>query len=117
MVIDWGSILQAVLIAALPPLVAAIVRYLWARAAEVWQDLENSKPELAWVLREAARFGVQAAEQMGISGQIEDKKQFAIQYAEKWLQTQGVEIDLDLVDAAIEAAVIELFPKEIEKAN
>jgi biotin operon repressor len=48
---------------------------------------------------------VDAAEQAGINTIIEDKKKYALDLAEKFLAAQGIVVDLDIVAAAIEAAV------------
>ena len=40
---------------------------------------------------------------------IKDKKVYAFDIAERWLELHGIKIDLDLIDAAIEAAVYEKF--------
>jgi len=60
-------------------------------------------------LEEAAVFAVMAAEQAGAAELIKDKKVYAFDIAERWLELRGIKIDLDLIDAAIEAAVYEKF--------
>lgn len=54
-----------------------------------------------------ARMAVLAAEQLGITGAIDDKKSYAITVAERMLAERGIKVDLDALDAAIEAAVAE----------
>jgi len=61
------------------------------------------------LIEEAAVFAVQAAEQAGAAELIKDKKEYAIQIAEAWLEANHITTDIDLIDAAIEKAVLELF--------
>jgi hypothetical protein len=59
----------------------------------------------------AAAIAVKAAEQAGGVELAEEKKAYAIKFVEDWLASMGLNIDLDLVDAAIEAAVFSEFNK------
>jgi hypothetical protein len=102
-----GAVLQAVLIAVIPTLAAAAFKWLWAKASTVWAELSERYPTVTDLLRDAARVAVQAAEQQGAAGLITDKKKYALEIAEKWLAEHGVVLDLDLVSAAIEAAVFD----------
>jgi hypothetical protein len=52
---------------------------------------------------------VDAAEQAGLANIITDKKNYAINAAEKMLEEKGLYVDLDVIDAQIEAA---LFAKK-----
>lgn len=104
-----SSVLQAVLIVLLPPLVAAAVKWLLARAAMAMESVRISRPELAELIEKAADFAVKAAEQAGIAELIEDKKKYALEVAEKWLESYKVTVDLELLSAAIEKSVLELF--------
>ena len=45
----------------------------------------------------------------GAAELIKDKKEYAIQIAEAWLAANHITTDIDLIDAAIEKAVLELF--------
>lgn len=115
---DWNSILsgvlQAVLIAAIPPLVAAGVQWLLAKAKLALAKVAESKPGIMEMLEFAAEFAVKAAEQAQLGKLIEDKKAYAVGVAEKWLETKGLQVDLDLIEAAIEKAVLEIFNAEVE---
>lgn len=111
---DWMPILskvvEAILIATLPPLAVALVSYVFGLAKKAWLDFKLSNPTIAEYVELAAEFAVKAAEQAGAAGLIADKKKYAIQIAESWLTAHNVTIDIDLIDAAIEKAVLELFP-------
>lgn len=56
---------------------------------------------------DVARMAVLAAEQLGLTGVIDDKKSYAITVAERMLAERGIKVDIDALDAAIEAAVAE----------
>lgn len=112
---DWmgllSKVLETVLVVAVPPLVVALLGLVIAKIRTEWQRLAAEKPELAYYLEMAADVAVGAAEQMGLKNMIKDKKLFAIAYAEKWLAANGLTVDLDLIEGAIEAAVIKAdFP-------
>lgn len=113
---DWNailsSVLQAVLIVLLPPLVVAAVKWILAQANLLVARVREWQPDLVDMVEQAANFAVKAAEQAGIGGLAEDKKKYALEVAEKWLAAKGWPIDLDLIDAAIEKAVLELFNTE-----
>ena len=64
-----------------------------------------------WMLDEAVRVAVLAAEQANLAGFIEDKKVYAMDVAEKWLAERGFKIDLGVLADRIEAAVMEEFNK------
>jgi len=104
-----SKVLEAILIAILPPLVAFLVSVGLAYAKRVWGDLKQRYPTVTELIEEAAVFAVQAAEQAGAAELIKDKKEYAIQIAEAWLAANHITTDLHLIDAAIEKAVLELF--------
>ena len=104
-----SKVIEAILIAILPPRVAFLVSIGLAYAKRVWGDLKQRYPTVTELVEEAAKFAVQAAEQAGAAELIEDKKAYAIKIAEAWLEANHITTDLDLIDAAIEKAVLELF--------
>lgn len=56
-------------------------------------------------LHQVVSVAVMAAEQLGLSGAIEDKKQSAINAASAMLESMGIQVTAEELDAAIEAAV------------
>jgi hypothetical protein len=114
MELDFSTILQAILLAVISAVVPSLVRWLQAQAAHNLAMARSFQPELTDWLTECADFAVKAAEQTGLSGMIEDKKQYALSVAEAWLDAKGIPIDLHLLDAAIEKAVLENFPHDGE---
>jgi hypothetical protein len=65
------------------------------------------------LLLSMAEEAVHAAEQIGLSEMIEDvgeeKKKFAMNYIQRMLEARQIEIDVNEIDAAIEAAVNRAF--------
>ena len=75
-------------------------------------ELEEKKPMLWAYLDKAVEVGVAAAEKAGAVGYIENKKQYAFQIAQQWMDEHGWdEVNVDLLEAAIEAEVLKQFPK------
>ena len=74
-------------------------------------EIKNAKPQLFWYLEKAAEISVAAAEKMNLSEFISDKKQYAIEIAQSYLDAHGwSEVDIDLLEAAIESEVLKQFP-------
>lgn len=96
----------------LPVVVSALAAYLIAQAKLLWARAKNAQPDLADTLEWAARTAVFAAEQAGAAALIEDKKNYALDVAQMWLKSKGLPIDLDMIDAAIEAAVYSEINKD-----
>jgi uncharacterized membrane protein YfbV (UPF0208 family) len=116
---DWmpiiSAVLQAVLVAILPPIAYALVKMALAWAGQLWADARLMQPTAADLIEQAAEFAVQAAEQAGAAKLIEDKKSYALEIAEAWIRKNtNIDIDLNLVAAAIEKSVGELFPHNVE---
>ena len=109
-----SKVIEAILIAILPPLAVVIVSAAVAYAKKLWGDLKLRYPSVTELIEEAAVFAVQAAEQAGAAELIKDKKEYAIQIAEAWLEANHITTDLHLIDAAIEKAVLELFNSDDE---
>lgn len=108
----WSEFLQSLLIAILPVLASMLVAVLGAQFKLLWAKAKSYNPDMTDMLEWAARIAVHAAEQAGAAELITDKKAYALDVAEKWLATKGLQIDLDLLDAAIEAAVYEEINKD-----
>jgi hypothetical protein len=115
MEIDWGNVLTALLLTIISTMVPATIKFLQAQATLQLAKAKDFQPNLTDWLEDCARFAVKAAEQGGLTGLIEDKKQYALSVAEAWLNAKGIEIDCHLLDAAIEKAVLDCFPHEDKK--
>lgn len=111
--IDWNvilsQVLQAVLIVVLPPLAVFVAKFLQAKAKALWAEAKSWSPSITQLIEQAARFAVIAAEQAGAAELIQDKKAYAVKIAGEWLLEHDIDINLVLVSAAIEKAVLEYF--------
>ena len=104
---------MGLLLAALPILAAYAIKALKAWGDKLLADLENNKPSLHWALEEAVEIAVRAAEKMEFSKFIDDKKAYAFEIVQLYLDNEGwEEIDVELIEAAIEAEVLKQFPKD-----
>jgi len=91
--------------AVLPVLAAALAGWLYSQARLAWQKFQNARPDTADAIQWAAEIAVRAAEQANMGGLIDDKKHYALQFAQRWLKLKKIPIDLEALDGAIEAAV------------
>ena len=91
--------------AVLPVLAAALAGWLYSQARLAWQKFQNARPDTADAIQWAAEIAVRAAEQANLGGLIDDKKHYALQFAQRWLELKKIPIDLEALDGAIEAAV------------
>ena len=97
---------------ALPIISGFVIAALRALVKKWLGELEASKPKLYWYLDEAASLAVAAAEKMNASEFIDEKKQYALEIMQSWLDAHGWdEVDIELLEAALEAEVLRQFPK------
>ena len=75
------------------------------------------QPDLTYEVMKVTRLAIAAAEQAGAANLINDKKKYALNIAEKWLSDAGIKIDLDLISAAIEAAVFAEFNRDKSESS
>lgn len=81
-------------------LVALIALLSWYVRQWLQQKLDAGQLD---IVTQVVGVAVRSAEQLGESN--EDKKRMAIRVAEEWLVTRGIRLDLNALDAAVEAAV------------
>lgn len=119
---DWVGILEKVIMLvvklAVPPLL------VWALSEfKRWRE-QQLDHDLYWRLDAIVRSAVAAAEQLGLTEQIEDvgevKLACAIDYVERALEAWGIPIDVDpcvdVILGMIEAEVNRQFPPAAETA-
>ncbi|MCK5601163.1 hypothetical protein KAR91_04785 [Candidatus Pacearchaeota archaeon] len=95
---------------ALPIIAGFVVALLKVWVAQMLQEFERRKPKLAAAIKEAVNLAVKAAEQANVAGFVKDKKQYAMDIAQNWLDSEGWdEVDIDILEAAVEAEVLKLF--------
>ena len=103
------SVLNAILMAALPALVVALIAAVIGFARKEWALFKAAQPVLADKVSFYVRIAVQAAEQAGLAGLVDDKKAYAIQVAIRWLAQVGLNgINVVLIEAEIERQVREM---------
>lgn len=104
-----SEFVQGLLLAFAPILASLIAAWVLAKTKAAWDSIKAERPDLAMILQTAATMAVRAAEQSKMSELITNKKAYALDIAEKWLLEKGITVDLALIDAAIEAAVLTEF--------
>lgn len=113
-----SKFLESFLLALAPVLASLFAAWLALQVKKVWAQLKEANPDVAYWLAEAAQMAVAAAEQSQLAGLISDKKAYALEIAEKYLkENYNVDIDLHLIEAAIEAEVLKNHVKFDEIAR
>ena len=111
----WNTV-QSLMFLAVPAFAVFAVGKLTQLGIELWREFKNDHPSIAWQIEQAADTAVKAAEQQGLTGQLlkfaMSKKEYALKIATEILKANGVKIDLLLIDAMIEAKVLDNFPKK-----
>lgn len=106
-----ATLAQSLLIIAIPIVVAGV--FMWSRqkAAEIKQNL--TKEQLS-MIEKGVQIAVKAAEQAGFSGFLKsgsEKKEYAIDAVQRYLDRAGVTIDVEEIVTLIEAEVNTQFTK------
>jgi hypothetical protein len=109
---DWMKVLsdfvQALLLAAAPFVAVDIYKFIKAKAEMAMAEAKAAQPDLVAYLEKFAAIAVKAAEQAHAPELFAEKKAYAFVVVEKLLAAKGFVIDIDAIDAAIEAAVADL---------
>lgn len=105
----WVDFAQALALQFGPLLAGALVAWALKEFGKLWLSFKNSRPDIAEQIASAARMAVLAAEQSGAAGYVENKKSYALKVASNWLAEKGLSVNIELISAAIEAAVFEEF--------
>ena len=113
---DWaeliGGLVQDVLVGVLTMLAGAATAYLVGLAKQAWAKAhETIGAEWSWALDEAVFMAVRAAEQLGLKDKVLVKKDWAVTKAQEILDARGIKVDVAIIEAAIEAAVLQEFNK------
>ena len=102
-----SELLQALVLAILPVVAGYAALYLKKKGEEVSANLSG---EARYALALVVKTAVFAAEQVYGNGAGAEKKAYAIEVVQKWVDTSGLKIDISLIEAAVEEAVLENFP-------
>jgi len=106
-----SKVIEQVLLAVLPVLAGAAAAYIIGLAKSAWTKARTLVgEEWVWLLDEGVQMAVRAAEQLEIAGLVKDKKEYAMAFVRNFLASHGINVDLEIISGAIEAAVIENFP-------
>lgn len=114
----WDIIEKVIVIAigvVLPPVLALLAVYANRVSAALVKRIEGEIGTQNFeLLKSMAQEAVHSAEQLGLTDMIENvgeqKKAYAMRYMQDMLASRGVQINLNEIDAAIEAAVNKTFP-------
>lgn len=101
-----ASVLNAILLAALPTLAVALTgaTLVWAR--KTWAEFRSTQPSVADLVAMYVRIGVEAAEQAGAAKSVANKKAYAMNVARLWLEKHGLgNVDIELISAEVERQV------------
>ena len=107
--VDWNVIAGEIMTQALRVLVPLFVAMIIKWAIEIYHLIKAQQPEWVPVLEYAAQLAVLAAEQIFGDGQGAEKKQYAIKTIQRILAENGIHIDLNVIEDAIEAEVWKWF--------
>lgn len=108
--------LQQVALDMLPVLAALTAAALIALTKKLWAQAKAEYPQATDQLEWAAGIAVKAAAQAGGVTLATEKKAYAVKFVQDWLLSKGLDIDVTLIDSAVEAAVYDEFHKPEVKA-
>ena len=109
-----ASVLNVILLAALPALAVAITGAVTAWARKTWAEFKSNEPTLAGQVAFYAQIAVEAAEQAGAAKLVSDKKTYALRIAQAWLEKNNLgHVDALLISAEIERQIFAM--KKAEK--
>lgn len=106
----FWKFLQLFLNAVIPPLIAVAATFIVALAKKLidkWTASLNL--DVLYIMQEAVRSAVLAAEQAHLKDLAVDKYQFAMEQAANWLASKNIKFDLEELSGLIEAAVMDEF--------
>lgn len=103
MEVNWNDIAGQVMTEVLRILVPVLVVLVLKWIVEIWKHLKEKHPELAELISYAAQLGYAAAEEYFRNREAtgEDKMVYAISRASDYLNTVGINIDVDVIRDAI----------------
>ena len=108
---DFLSVfLQKFLEIVIPVLASLLVGYIAVGIRKLVAEIKAKLSEQQLALAtEIVHEAVLAAEQVGLGDALIDKKDYALDLAEKWLASHGIKLDLKILDGLIESAVMDEF--------
>ena len=105
-----SELAQSVLLAIAPIIASALAAWLIGLAKGAWAKAQLAVGEnWSWVLNDGASIAVRAAQQLWVEN--EDKKNYAVATLQAYLNERGVKVNISIIEAAIEAAVLSEIKK------
>lgn len=102
---------QQLLVIALPILIGFGINWLKLKTDEVKQSVKDRLDDkYDWAIDKAVEYAVSAAEQTLTGGLA--KKEFAVKWAQDYLTSRGVKIDVAFLADIVEAQVHDKFNQE-----
>lgn len=103
------GLLTAMLVAGTPVLATYLVTFIGAKKAQLDAAIKKVEDDrFRTLLEEAVDLGVKAADQYLKSEDFAEKKKYAVEAAQGYLNTRGVKVDLVVIVAAVENRVRKL---------
>lgn len=109
-----SKLLEQLLMATVPVVAVFVVQLLLAKVGDAKASMAS---ENRWLIQFGVNMAVKAAEQVWGSGNGAQKKDHAIAAAESFLKSQGITLDVNALDAAIEAEVFSVFNSWLEEID
>lgn len=112
---DLFDVVMGILVPSLVVIIPILVQGLMAKGAQLWDDIQMSDPtRISEFLEKAAEFAVNVAEQLWETDQImsDERKQKALDAIQNYTSAHGYDVDLELLDNAIEATIRRLKNKD-----
>jgi uncharacterized lipoprotein YmbA len=115
---DWSKFSVDLVNAAMPVLVPMVVA-LFAAAIGVLINyfklisakIQTEKPDEWAIIDKVVKEAVKIAEQLNINGVVQNKMDFAVDYAQNQLDSMGVVLDVEDLKNKLEKAVYDEFTK------
>jgi uncharacterized membrane protein YhhN len=112
---DYNKIIESIILTAIPLVIPFILAAVFSWLKLGWAKLEANQTPATDFLFQAAHMAVTAAEQYSKTPEFADllmsKKQYALVIARQYLLENNIDLDVDLIEAAIESAVKEFINK------
>lgn len=103
---------QQLFLALLPFIAAPLAAWLFVKFRAAWAEFKNNQPDATFYLESVVRMAVLAAEKAELPGWAKGKRDYAFAIVEKMLAAKGLVVDIDVIYAAIEAAVYDEINRE-----
>ena len=117
--VDWSTVLGELITQFLRIMIPVGIALILKWAGELWLKMKAQVPEIAEVLNFACQLATRAAEQEYGGKHGEEKKQYAIEFVQKYLAEHGLKVDVSVIASSIEASVFGMngYKRYVEESN